>query len=126
MQPTFKTEVEFTLPKGYRDSAGVLHRRGVMRLATAGDEILAQGDPRVQRNEAYFGVIVLTRVITQLGDLQAVDTRTVENLYTADFNHLQNLYWQVNRDDDEALEPPEDPMRAVTSLQKGFRTMGEA
>ena len=54
-----------TLPKGYVDETGVLHRRGVMRLATAADEILPLRDPRVQQNQAYLTVIVLARVITQ-------------------------------------------------------------
>ena len=65
----FQTEVEFTLPKGYLDEHGVLHRRGVMRLATAADEILPLRDPRVQQNQAYLAVIVLARVITKLGDV---------------------------------------------------------
>ncbi len=64
--------MEFTLPKGYLDSTGILHRRGVMRLATAADEILPLRDPRVQQNEAYLAIIVLARVITRLGDLASV------------------------------------------------------
>ena len=34
-----QTEFEFTLPKGFVDSSGTLHRAGTMRLATARDEI---------------------------------------------------------------------------------------
>src|SRR5437660_1563354 len=34
-----KTEHEFTLPDGYTDSKGVVHRDGMMRRATALDEI---------------------------------------------------------------------------------------
>jgi hypothetical protein len=129
VQPSFATEVEFNLPKGYRDATGVLHRRGVMRLATAGDEIHAEGDPRVQRNPSYFGVIVLARVVTQLGDLPAVDTRTVESLLTTDFNFLQGLYQQVNgrpEPDDLAAPAEAEPFSAAVSPQKGFRTVGEA
>ena len=37
VRPAFATEVAFTLPKGYVDGGGVLHRKGVMRLATAAD-----------------------------------------------------------------------------------------
>src|SRR6188474_1242187 len=70
----FQTEVEFELPKGYVDDAGALHRRGTMRLATAADEILPLRDPRVQQNEAYLSVIVLSRVITRLGSLLEVST----------------------------------------------------
>ena len=67
--PGFQTEIEFELPKGYLDETGTLHRRGVMRLATAADEILPLRDPRVQQNEAYLAIIVLARVITRLGSL---------------------------------------------------------
>ena len=65
----FQTEIEFKLPKGYVDDEGMLHRHGVMRLATAADEILPLRDPRVQQNPAYLTVIVLARVITRLGSL---------------------------------------------------------
>ncbi len=34
------TEFEFTLPEGYVDENGALHKTGVMRLATAADEVL--------------------------------------------------------------------------------------
>ena len=73
----FRTEVEFTLPKGYIDETGLLHKRGVMRLATAADEILPLRDPRVQSNPAYLTVIILARVITRLGNMPHVDTATV-------------------------------------------------
>ena len=69
----FQTEVEFELPKGYVDEVGTLHRRGVMRLATAADEILPLRDPRVQQNEAYLAVIVFARVIVRLGNLPTRD-----------------------------------------------------
>ena len=83
---TFTTEIEFTLPKGYLDQTGILHSRGVMRLATAADEILPLRDPRVQQNEAYLAIIVLARVITSLGDLPNVDTRVIEGLFASDLN----------------------------------------
>ena len=70
----FQTEVEFTLPKGYLDDDGVLHRDGVMRLATAADEILPLKDPRVQQNPAYLTIIVLARVITRLGSVPSTST----------------------------------------------------
>ncbi len=59
-----QTEYEFTLPKGFVDDNGNLHRKGVMKLATAADEILPLKDPRVQQNPAYHTIIVLSRVIT--------------------------------------------------------------
>src|SRR5437868_1182020 len=74
----FQTEIEFELPKGYLDESGELHKRGMMRLATAADEILPLRDPRVQQNEAYLAVIVLARVITRLGSLADVSTGVIE------------------------------------------------
>ncbi|BFT75621.1 MULTISPECIES: phage tail assembly protein [Paenibacillus] len=92
----FKTEYEFELPRGYVDENGNLHKRGVMRLATAADEILPMRDQRVQQNPGYLTIILLTRVITNLGDLRAIDTRVVEKFFTADLAFLQNFYRQIN------------------------------
>ncbi len=97
----FQTEYEFTLPRGYLDPSGVLHKEGIMRLATAGDEILPLKDPRVQQAPGYLTVILLARVITKLGSLPAVDTKVIENLYTADLAYLQDLYERIN-----AMESP--------------------
>ena len=96
----FQTEIDFELPKGYVDEAGTLHRRGVMRLATAADEILPLRDPRVQQNEAYLAVIVLARVIVRLGTLPEIHTGTIEGLFASDLAYLQRLYEQLNSDDD--------------------------
>jgi hypothetical protein len=93
---TFQTEIRFTLPKGYLDEDGTLHKEGVMRLATAGDEILPLKDPRVQANPAYLSVIVLSRVITELGGIKDVNPRIIENLYASDLAYLQTLYQNVN------------------------------
>jgi hypothetical protein len=90
-----RTEFAFTLPVGFRDD-GTLHREGVMRLATARDEILPLRDPRVQDNEAYLTVILLSRVITSLGTLSAINPGVVEGMYAADLAMLQDLYRRVN------------------------------
>lgn len=92
----FKTEYDFELPRGYVDDQGTLHKRGTMRLATAADEVLPMRDPRVQQNPGYLTIIVLSRVITKLGDVRAIDTRVIEKLFTSDLIYLQNLYRQVN------------------------------
>jgi hypothetical protein len=92
-----QTEFEFTLPKGFVDENGNLHRNGVMRLATAADEILPLKDPRVQQNPAYLTVIVLSRVITKLGDLELINTRTIENLPAPDLTYLQTFYNRINK-----------------------------
>ena len=91
-----QTEFEFTLPKGYLDSDGNLHRKGVMRLARAIDEIVPMRDPRVKSNPAYATVIILSRVISRLGALDEVTPMIVENLFACDLNYLQNFYRQIN------------------------------
>lgn len=96
----FQTEIEFELPRGYVDSSGMLHRRGLMRLATAADEILPLRDPRVTQNEAYLTVIVLARVITKLGDLSDIHTGVIEGLFAADLAYLQRLYERFNAGED--------------------------
>ena len=92
----FQTEFPFTLPKGYLDRNGELHREGVMRLANAADEILPLKDSRVQQNPGYLTIIILARVITKLGTLPAVDTRVIEGLFTPDLAYLQDLYQRIN------------------------------
>ena len=95
----FQTEYEFTLPFGYAAEDGTLHRQGVMRLATAADEILPLKDPRVQNNEAYLVVILLSRVVTRLGSLTQVTPKTVEGLFAADLAFLQEFYNRINRNE---------------------------
>lgn len=93
----FRTETDFTLPLGYLDPEGTLHRDGTMRLATAADEILPLKDPRVQQNPAYLVVILLSRVITRLGGVSQITPKVIENLYAADLARLQALYNELNR-----------------------------
>ena len=92
----FEVEFPFTLPRGYLDKEGNLHKEGVMRMATAADEILPLKYPRVQQNPGYISIILLARVVTKLGTLPAVDTRTIENLFTMDLAYLQDLYQKIN------------------------------
>jgi len=92
----FQTEIEFILPKGYLDEDGTLHKNGVMRLATASDEIMPFKDPRVQQNPQYLPVIVLSRVIIKLGELSDVNTRVIEKMFASDLTYLQDLYQQIN------------------------------
>jgi len=91
-----RTEFAFMLPVGYVDDSGAAHREGRMRLATARDEILPLRDPRVRDNEAYLTVILLSRVITQLGTVASVNPGVVENMFAADLAFLQDLYRRVN------------------------------
>lgn len=91
-----QTEFNFILPKGYVDDAGTIHKEGVMRLATAADEIMPLRDARVQQNPAYLTVILLSRVITSLGGLKMVTPKVIEDLYTSDFAYLQEMYNRIN------------------------------
>src|SRR3954453_17262602 len=91
-----QTEFTFTLPRGYVDSDGNLHKDGVMRLATAMDEIAPMRDSRVQSNSGYLLIILLSRVITRLGSLPQVNPKVIEGLFSADLAFLQNFYRQIN------------------------------
>ena len=93
-----KTEFEFTLPRGYVDSDGNLHKTGTMRLATAADEIAPLRDPRVKANQAYLVIILLSRVITRLGQITEVTPKHVEGLFSSDLAYLQRFYRRINED----------------------------
>jgi hypothetical protein len=95
---TLRTEYAFTLPRGHVDASGTVHRDGVMRLATARDELEPLRDPAVRENDAYLTVLLLSRVITRIGDQTAITPAVIENLYAADFDHLQRLYERINSD----------------------------
>ncbi|MBP7126125.1 phage tail assembly protein [Myxococcota bacterium] len=94
----FRTEFEFTLPRGYVDKDGKVHKKGVMRLANAKDEILPLQDYRVQQNRAYLVVILLSRVITRLGDLKSINPSVIEELFASDLAYLQDFYRRINED----------------------------
>ena len=91
-----RTEFAFELPRGYVDGDGVVHRSGVMRLATARDELLPLYDARVQENAAYTTVVLLARVVTSLGTVPAITANVVENMFASDVAFLQDLYRRVN------------------------------
>ncbi len=120
----FQTEMEFNLPRGYMDEGGMLHRDGVMRLATAADEILPLRDPRVQANPAYLSIIVLSRVVTKLGGLPDVNPRIIENLYASDVSYLQALYQKLNADG-KATSKVACP-RCEFEFESGENGLGEA
>jgi hypothetical protein len=91
-----QTEFEFLLPKGYLDEHGNLHRKGVMRLATAMDEIVPLRDPRVRSNPAYVTIMILSRVMLKLGAVDEMNPRIIEQLFACDLNYLQKFYRQIN------------------------------
>ena len=93
-----RTEYNFTLPRGYVDPSGAVHREGTMRLATARDEIEPLRDATVRQNEAYLSVLLLSRVVTRLGALSEITPDVIEGMFAADFDHLQRLYERLNTD----------------------------
>lgn len=99
-----KTEYEFEFPRGYRDGQGEIHKRGKMRLATAGDELVAARDPRVLNNPSYLTVVLLSRVVTEIEGLESVSVRVMEELYTADLAFLQDMYQKINDSEPPAVK----------------------
>jgi hypothetical protein len=93
-----RTEYAFTLPRGFVDAAGTVHREGTMRLATARDEIEPLRDVQARQNEAYLAVLLLARVTKRIGTVTAVTPELIEQLFAADFDHLQRLYERINTD----------------------------
>jgi hypothetical protein len=93
-----QTEITFTLPRGYVDERGAIHRSGTMRLATARDEIEPLREVDVRQNHAYLTVLLLARTITRIGETTNVTPELVEGLYAADFDHLQRVYERINSD----------------------------
>lgn len=95
-EPSLRTEFDFVLPRGYVDRTGQLHREGVMRLATARDELLPLHDDRVRENPAYLSVVLLARVIERIGTVTDVHPAVVESMFASDLAFLQDLYRRVN------------------------------
>jgi hypothetical protein len=93
-----RTEFSFVLPRGYVDASGRVHRHGIMRLATARDELVSQRDDRVRENPNYLAVVLIARVVARLGELDDVHGGIIENLFASDLAFLQDLYRRVNQD----------------------------
>jgi hypothetical protein len=91
-----RTEFAFELPRGYVDASGTVHRSGVMRLATARDELVPLRDDRVRENPAYLTVVLLARVVDRLGSIDDIHVGVIENLFASDLAFLQDLYRRVN------------------------------
>ncbi len=127
-----QTEFDFTLPKGYIDRDGVLHRHGSMRLATARDEIEPLRDPAVSgADDPYLTILVIARVLTSLGSLPRVTRNEVEGLFAADLAFLQDLYGIINFGDpadvpalQRAVLPIEDDVQPpdATPIDAGAAT----
>jgi hypothetical protein len=95
--PALNTRYEFTLPRGYIDGQGRMHRTGTMRLATARDELDPLRDPTVTGpDDPRLTILVLARVVDRLGDLELVTTHEIENLFAVDLAFLQDFYGVIN------------------------------
>ncbi len=93
---TLRTEFPFELPRGYVDESGTVHRSGVMRLATARDELVPLRDDRVKDNPAFLTVVLLGRVLTRLGSITDIHAGIVEDLFASDLAFLQDFYRRIN------------------------------
>jgi hypothetical protein len=98
MAGELRTEFDFELPRGYVDGAGVVHRHGVMRLATARDELVPLHDDRVRENPAYLTVVLLARVVVKIGSVTDIHPGVIEKLFASDLAFLQDLYRRVNQE----------------------------
>jgi hypothetical protein len=95
--PGLQTSYEFTLPRGYVDSDGDVHRKGRMRLATARDELEPLRDPSVTGpDDPRLTILVLARVVEKLGELGWVSAEHIEGLFTVDLAFLQDFYGVIN------------------------------
>jgi hypothetical protein len=92
-----RTEYEFVLPRGYLDQDGVLHKRGVMRLATARDELEPLRDPTISSaDDPRLTILVLARVVRRIGTRELITAQDIEGLFAADLAYLQDFYGVIN------------------------------
>jgi hypothetical protein len=96
--PRLQTDFRFTLPRGYVDTDGTVHREGIMRLATARDELVSQRDDRVRESPNYLTVVLISRVVTSIGGIEDIHAGVIENLFASDLAFLQDLYRRVNQE----------------------------
>lgn len=95
--PGLKTSYDFTLPRGYVDPYGNVHRIGRMRLATARDELEPLRDPSVTGpDDPRLTILVLARVVEKLGELGWVSPEHIEGLFAVDLAFLQDFYGVIN------------------------------
>jgi hypothetical protein len=114
---SLRTSYDFTLPRGYVDGEGRLHTTGTMRLATARDELEPLRDPTVQGpDDPRLTILVLTRVIERLGDMELVTTRDIEGLFAVDLAFLQDFYGVINFGNQEEYDALVNAQRSTSLL----------
>lgn len=92
-----QTEFAFTLPIGLIDNQGRLQRQGLMRLATAKDELFVYQESVRRDNESYDILLYLSQVILRLGNLVNITPKQLENLYLLDLRYLTEFYNRINQ-----------------------------
>ena len=78
-------EIEFELPRGYKDKDGKVHKTGVLRHATGLDREAL--DKVVSQNPSMANTLLLARCIKSLGTAPITDD-LLRNLSMRDRNHL--------------------------------------
>ncbi|MEQ9356311.1 MAG: hypothetical protein RIG63_06835 [Coleofasciculus chthonoplastes F3-SA18-01] len=91
------TYFEFTLPKGFVDTNCGIHHHGIMRRVTGKDEIVVHKDSHVQQEPYYRIFVILSRVITRIGNLSPVTPKLLEQLFLVDLIYLQNFFNHINQ-----------------------------
>jgi phage FluMu protein gp41 len=92
-----RTTFRFTLPNG----AGVKTEtgrkaNGTMRLITVKDLVLIETAESVKNNSAMFYVVLLAKVITELGNEAMINRNTIEKLSSEDFAFLIDFLHEIN------------------------------
>lgn len=114
-----RTSYEFTLPRGYVDPEGQVHRQGRMRLATARDELEPLRNPTITGpDDPRLTVMVLGRVVEELGTVSMVTEREIEGLFAVDLAFLQDFYGVINFGSQQEYE-------ALLEAQRASSLVGE-
>jgi len=102
---SLQTSYPFVLPRGYVDRHGTLHKEGRMRLATARDELEPLRDPTITGpDDPRLTILVLARVVEELGTLELITTHEIESLFAIDLAFLQDFYGVINFGNQEEYE----------------------
>jgi hypothetical protein len=100
-----RTEFEFVLPRGYVDEYGAVHKRGVMRMATARDELDPLRDHSISGpDDPRLTILVLARVVSTLGTMELVTPHEIEGLFAVDLAYLQDFYGVINFGSDADID----------------------
>jgi hypothetical protein len=91
-----------------------------MRLATARDELEPLRAPGISGpDDPRLTILVLARVVEQLGTLSIVTTHEIENLFAADLAFLQDFYGVINFGSQEEYEDLIRSQREVALIGTG-------